>query len=224
MIFAPSPNIDEREGKVEFLVMHYTGMPDAQSAIDLLRSPAAKVSAHYVVDEDGTTYCLVPEEKRAWHAGISYWRGRRMLNDASIGIEIVNPGHEWGYRAFPEAQMAAVEALSLGILSRHDIHPRNVVAHSDIAPNRKQDPGELFDWRRLAAAGIGCWNNQFLDSRDFWGDIAGIGYDVSLPPEDVIRAFQRHFLPEHLSGEADGPTVRRAAAIRALVDPSWARG
>lgn len=204
--------------------MHYTGMRDAQSAIDLLRSPAAKVSAHYVVDEDGTAYCLVPEEKRAWHAGISYWRGRRMLNDASIGIEIVNPGHEWGYRPFPEAQMAAVEALSLGILARHGIHPRNVVAHSDIAPNRKQDPGELFDWRRLAVAGIGCWSEQFRESRDFWGDLAEIGYDVSLAHADVIRAFQRHFLPEHLTGEADGPTMRRAAAVRALVDPSSARG
>ncbi len=224
MIFAPSPNIDEREGPVEFLVMHYTGMPDAQSAIDLLCSPAAKVSAHYVVDEDGTVYCLVPEEKRAWHAGISYWRGRRLLNDASIGIEIVNPGHEWGYRAFPDVQMAAVEALAAGIMRRHPIHPRDVVAHSDIAPNRKQDPGELFDWRRLAEAGIGCWNNLFSESKDFWGDLSAIGYDVSLAPADVIRAFQRHFLPEHLSGEEDGPTMRRAAAIRALVDPPWARG
>jgi len=224
MIFAPSPNIDEREGPVEFLVMHYTGMPDAQSAIDLLCSPASKVSAHYVVDEDGTVYCLVPEEKRAWHAGVSYWRGRKMLNDASIGIEIVNPGHEWGYRAFPEVQMAAVEALAAGIMRRHPIHPRDVVAHSDIAPNRKQDPGELFDWRRLAGSGIGCWNNLFSDSRDFWGDLAAIGYDVSLEPADVIRAFQRHFLPEHLSGVADGPTMRRAAGIRTVFDPSWERG
>ncbi len=218
MIFVPSPNIDEREGPVEFLVMHYTGMQDAASAIALLCSPAAKVSAHYVVDEDGTIYCLVPEQKRAWHAGISYWRGRRLLNDASIGIEIVNPGHEWGYRAFPEAQMAAVEALSLGILSRHAIPARNVVAHSDIAPNRKQDPGELFDWRRLAAAGIGLWTEGLGDSTDFWGDLAAIGYDVSLPPGDVIRAFQRRFLPQNLSGVEDEATARRAAAIRCLLE------
>lgn len=218
MILLPSPNIDERDGPVEFLIMHYTGMPDAQSAIDLLRSPAAKVSAHYVVDEDGTVYCLVPEEKRAWHAGISYWRGRRMLNDASIGIEIVNPGHEWGYRPFPEAQMAAVRALSLGILDRHKIPARNVVAHSDIAPNRKQDPGELFDWKGLAAAGIGLWTEEFRDSKDFWADLAAIGYDTSLAPEDVIRAFQRHFLPQNLSGMEDSATTRRAAAVRALVD------
>ena len=198
--------------------MHYTGMKDAQSAIDLLRSPAAKVSAHYVVDEDGTVYCLVPEQKRAWHAGISYWRGRRMLNDASIGIEIVNPGHEWGYRAFPEPQMAAVRELSLGILSRHAIPARNVVAHSDIAPNRKQDPGELFDWKGLAAAGIGLWTDEFCDSQDFWGDLAAIGYDVSLAPADVIRAFQRRFLPLSLSGVEDEATVGRAAAVRELLD------
>jgi N-acetylmuramoyl-L-alanine amidase len=218
IISAPSPNIDEREGKVEFLVMHYTGMPDAASAIALLCSPAAKVSAHYVVDEDGTVYCLVPEEMRAWHAGISYWRGRRMLNDASIGIEIVNPGHEWGYRAFPTAQMAAVRELALGILSRHAIPACNVVAHSDIAPNRKQDPGELFDWKGLAAAGIGPWTDEFRDAGDFWGDIAAIGYDVSLPQGDVIRAFQRRFLPDNLSGVEDDLTARRAAAVRAVVD------
>ena len=218
MIFLPSPNVDEREGPVSFLVLHYTGMPDAQSAIDLLRSPVAKVSSHYVVDENGTVYCLVPEEKRAWHAGISYWRGTRMLNDASIGIEIVNPGHEWGYRAFPDAQMQAVRELCLGILARHDIPPRNVVAHSDIAPNRKQDPGELFDWQGLAAAGIGVWTEEFRESKDFWADLAAIGYDTGLPARDVILAFQRHFLPQNLSGIEDSSTVRRAAAIRALVD------
>ncbi len=220
MILLPSPNIDEREGPVEFLIMHYTGMPDAKSAIDLLRSSAAKVSAHYVVDEDGTVYCLVPEDKRAWHAGISYWRSRKMLNDASIGIEIVNPGHEWGYRPFPAAQMAAVRDLSLGILRRHPIPARNVVAHSDIAPNRKQDPGELFDWKTLAAAGIGLWTDDFHDSKDLWADLAAIGYDTTLPPEDVIRAFQRHFLPQNLSGTEDSATIRRAAAVRALVDPA----
>lgn len=218
MIFAPSPNMDARDGPVSVLVMHYTGMPSAQAAIDLLRAPASKVSAHYVVDEDGTVHCLVPEEKRAWHAGISYWRGRRMLNDASIGIEVVNPGHEWGYRAFPEVQMAAVRDLALGILARHEIPARNVVAHSDIAPNRKQDPGELFGWKALAAAGVGVWTEDFCESRDFCADLAAIGYDTSLPEADVIRAFQRHFLPQNLSGVADQPTVRRAAAVAALVD------
>ncbi|MBB5371926.1 N-acetylmuramoyl-L-alanine amidase [Acidocella aromatica] len=218
MILLPSPNVDERDAAVEFLVLHYTGMPTAQSAIDLLRSPEAKVSSHYVVDEDGTVYCLVPEEKRAWHAGISYWRGQRLLNGASVGIEIVNPGHEWGYRLFPDAQMDAVLELCLGILSRHPIPARNVVAHSDIAPNRKQDPGELFDWKRLAEAGIGMWTDEFGVPGDLPADLAAIGYDVSLPERDVITAFQRHFLPQNLSGVADAPTSARAAALRALVD------
>lgn len=218
MIRLLSPNFDAREGRVEFLVLHYTGMKTAQSAIDLLCSPVAKVSSHYVVDEDGTVYCLVEEENRAWHAGISYWRGTRMLNDASIGIEIVNPGHEWGYRPFPPAQMAAVAELSGGILARHGISARNVVAHSDIAPNRKQDPGELFDWKGLAAQGIGVWADDFCPAGDFFADLAAIGYDTSLPGRDVVLAFQRHFLPENLSGVADAPTVGRAAALRALVD------
>jgi N-acetylmuramoyl-L-alanine amidase len=222
MILLPSPNVDERDAEVDVLVLHYTGMPTAQSAIDLLCSPVAKVSSHYVVDEDGTVYCLVPEEKRAWHAGISCWRGQRMLNGASVGIEIVNPGHEWGYRPFPAAQMAAVRELCLGILSRHPIPPRNVVAHSDIAPNRKQDPGELFDWKGLAEAGIGVWTDEFVAPGNFRADLAVIGYDVSLPERDVTLAFQRHFLPQNLSGIADAPTAARAAALRALVDPGSA--
>lgn len=218
VIFEPSPNYDERQGAVSFLVMHYTGMPTARSAIDLLKSPSAKVSAHYVVDEDGAVYSLVPEVKRAWHAGISCWRGRRMLNDASIGIEIVNPGHEWGYRPFPPEQMRAVLELSLGIVSRHGIEARNVLAHSDIAPNRKQDPGELFDWPWLAANGVGVWTEEFGPPEDLMVDLAAIGYDTGLPEKDVILAFQRHFLPNHLSGLADKPTAGRAAALRRLVD------
>jgi N-acetylmuramoyl-L-alanine amidase len=218
MITLPSPNWDERDAAVEFLVLHYTGMPDAQAAIALLRAPEAKVSAHYVVDEDGTIYALVPEDKRAWHAGISSWRGRRALNGASVGVEIVNPGHEWGYRPFPAAQMEAVRALCLGILTRHPIPARHVLAHSDIAPNRKQDPGELFDWKGLAEAGIGLWTDEFAAPGELGADLAAIGYDVSLPERDVITAFQRHFLPRHLSGVADAATAARAAALRALID------
>ncbi|MGE4482323.1 N-acetylmuramoyl-L-alanine amidase [Acidocella sp.] len=218
MIWEPSPNADERDGPVSMLVMHYTGMPTARSAIDLLTSPRSKVSAHYVVDEDGAVYRLVAETRRAWHAGLSCWRGRRMLNDASVGIEIVNPGHEWGYRPFPPAQMRAVLELSQGILARHGIEARNVVAHSDIAPNRKQDPGELFDWPWLAAHGVGIWTEGFGPPGDLRADLAAIGYDMELAEKDVILAFQRHFLPTHLSGLADAPTVRRAAALRGLVD------
>ena len=218
MIFEPSPNADEREGGISTLVMHYTGMPTARSAIDLLKSSQAKVSAHYVVDEDGTIYNLVPEAKRAWHAGVSYWRGRRMLNDASIGIEIVNPGHEWGYRPFPAVQMQAVRLLSEGIILRHGIQPRDIVAHSDIAPNRKQDPGELFDWSWLAAYGVGVWTEDFEEPGDLKVDLGVIGYDLELPERDVILAFQRHFLPCHLSGLADDATRARAAAVRRMVD------
>jgi len=151
----PSPNQDDRPLPVDMLILHYTGMQSAQAAIDRLRDPAAKVSSHYVVDEDGAIYRLVAEEQRAYHAGISYWRGRTALNDCSIGIEIVNPGHEWGYRPFPDAQMQAVRSLCLEILARHAIPARNVVGHSDVAPNRKQDPGELFPWRWLAGQGVG---------------------------------------------------------------------
>lgn len=212
-----SANYDDRQEPVSLLVMHYTGMPTGRAAIDLLKSPQAKVSAHYVVDEDGSIYRLVPEGKRAWHAGVSFWRGHSMLNDASIGIEIVNPGHAWGYRPFPQAQMQAVLALSQGIISRHTIEPRNVVAHSDIAPNRKQDPGEFFPWPRFAAHGVGVWTDEFAPSSDWRADLAAIGYDMTLPEHDVLLAFQRHFLPQNLTGEVDVPTQERAASLRRLV-------
>src|SRR5579863_3345950 len=142
---------------VDVLVLHYTGMRSAQEAIDRLRDPAARVSSHYVVDEDGAILRLVPEERRAFHAGVSHWRGNAELNGCSIGIEIVNPGHEWGYRDFPVLQLAAVCDLCLAILSRHRIPARNVVAHSDVAPDRKEDPGEKFDWAGLARNGVGLW-------------------------------------------------------------------
>ena len=155
----PSPNQDDRPDgmPVDTLILHYTGMQTAQAAIDRLRDPDAHVSSHYVVDEDGTVLRLVPEARRAFHAGVSYWRGNAALNGRSIGIEIVNPGHEWGYRDFPALQMAAVCDLCLEILSRHPIPPRNIVAHSDVAPDRKEDPGEKFDWEGLARNGVGLW-------------------------------------------------------------------
>jgi N-acetylmuramoyl-L-alanine amidase len=263
LIFAPSPNFDVRPGPVDVLVLHYTGMQSAGAALERLCDPVAKVSSHYLVDEDGTAYRLVEEQNRAWHAGVSSWRGVARLNDASIGIEIVNPGHEFGYRAFPEAQMAAVLELCRGIIGRHKIPARNVVAHSDIAPDRKQDPGELFPWRWLAGEGVGLWTDEFStgdprgyfksrsgesDGGDFrapersvleyvstgaqkivprrpperflkqplMDDLAAIGYDVAV--KDVVTAFQRHFLPDNLSGEADARTTGRAASVRALVD------
>ena len=225
----PSPNADERPGgaaSVDMLVLHYTGMQTAQDAIDRLRDPDARVSSHYVVDEDGRVLRLVPEHLRAFHAGISYWRGRRVLNDPSIGIEIVNPGHEWGYRPFPPAQMEAVRTLCLGILSRHAIPARNVVGHSDIAPNRKQDPGELFDWRWLAASGIGIWPDSDAGpgtapspnpAAGLHRTLATIGYDPEMDSKTLITAFQRHWLPDHVHGEADAATLARAQSLERML-------
>ncbi len=219
MIFAASPNFDDRPAgaAIDHLVLHYTGMKSAGEALARLCDPAAKVSSHYVVDEDGTVYRLVEEVNRAWHAGVSFWRGVRALNDRSIGIEIVNPGHEWGYRAFPGVQIEAVLALCQGILSRHPISPRNVVGHSDIAPDRKQDPGEKFPWASLAGWGVGVWTDGLADGGDLAADLAAIGYDTGLPAAMVRTAFQRHFLPDHIHDGANDITARRAAALRNLL-------
>jgi len=215
----PSPNADTRPCPIDTLVLHYTGMQSAQAAIDRLRDPEARVSSHYVVDEDGSIIRLVPEELRAWHAGISYWRGRRVLNDGSIGIEIVNPGHAWGYRPFPAAQIEAVMMLCQGILGRHAIPPGNVVAHSDIAPDRKEDPGELFPWAKLARHGIGLWadcdgGDTAPAGRDLGPKLAALGYDVAAMPLDVIlRAFQRHWRQEAVTGLADAGSAARLDAL-----------
>jgi N-acetylmuramoyl-L-alanine amidase len=216
VIAAPSPNFDARPGPVNALVFHYTGMTGATAALERLTDPAAKVSSHYLIDEDGTVYALVPEARRAWHAGVSFWRGIESLNDGSIGIEIVNPGHEWGYRPYPPVQMQALLELSEDILARHDIPARNIVGHSDIAPNRKQDPGELFDWKALAGEGIGLWTDESGEEGNLKEDLAAIGYDVRLPAADILLAFQRRFLPRNLTGRPDEATARRAGAIRAL--------
>jgi N-acetylmuramoyl-L-alanine amidase len=216
----PSPNVDERPGGVDMLILHYTGMQSARAAIDRLRDPVARVSSHYVVDEDGSIVRLVPEHVRAWHAGVSYWRGRRVLNDVSVGIEIVNPGHEWGYRPFPDAQIASVRALCLEILGRHPIPPHHVVGHSDVAPDRKQDPGELFPWRDLARDGIGIWPDGDGDGDDETGDVsealASIGYEVppgSAIPAHGVTAFQRHWYQGQVTGVADRRCVSRAIAV-----------
>jgi N-acetylmuramoyl-L-alanine amidase len=171
-----------------------------------------------VVDEDGTVYCLVDEDKRAWHAGVSYWRGVRGLNDRSVGIEIVNPGHDWGYRDFPAKQMAAVLELCTGILNRHSVPQRNVVGHSDVAPDRKQDPGELFPWAWLAANGVGLWTDEIAATGDIGEDLAAIGYDMGFALPVVLTAFQRHFLPDRVTGEADAMTCGRANAVRRLTE------
>ena len=221
VIDLPSPNFDERPGgpaDIDMLILHYTGMQTGQAALDRLRDPGAKVSSHYVVEEDGRIFRLVPEPLRAFHAGVSFWRGRHTLNGVCIGIEIVNPGHEWGYRPFPTVQMAAVKNLCLDILGRHAIPPRNVVGHSDVAPNRKQDPGELFDWQSLAHAGIGAWPED--DGRMHAPNeeaaraaLDAIGYDATMPLEILLLAFQRHFLPHTLSARLDEATMGRLLTV-----------
>ncbi|HQT68516.1 MAG TPA: N-acetylmuramoyl-L-alanine amidase [Acetobacteraceae bacterium] len=213
-----SPNCDARQaGLIDHLVLHYTGMTSAEAAIARLCDAASNVSAHYVIDEDGAVHCLVDERMRAWHAGVSYWRGVRALNDRSIGIEIVNPGHEFGYRPFPPVQMQAVLEVCQGILARHAIPARNIVAHSDIAPDRKQDPGELFPWAWLAAQRVGLWSDALGVAGDVRDDLGAIGYDVTLPMPLVIAAFQRRFAPHRVDGVEDERTAARARAVAALL-------
>jgi N-acetylmuramoyl-L-alanine amidase len=228
-IARPSPNADARpEGcPIDALILHYTGMPSAQAALERLCDPASRVSAHYLVDEDGTVVALVPEERRAWHAGVSAWQGRGRLNDCSIGIELVNPGHEWGYRPFPEAQYAACIELCRAILARWSIPARRVLAHSDVAPDRKQDPGELFDWARLGAAGIGLWPEDGRGRTRPVGtlqvELAGFGYAVphhgklDEMTRQAIAAFQRHFHPARVDGAPDRGTLARLDGLLALL-------
>lgn len=222
----PSPNFNARpEGQAaEMLVLHYTGMPDARGALAILTDGARekRVSAHYTLDEDGTAYAHVPEEMRAWHAGLSWWRGRDDVNARSIGIEIVNPGHEWGYRAFPKRQIDALIALCRGILARHPIAARDVVGHSDVAPGRKTDPGEKFPWARLARNGIGLFPRAGggpVAEADTGAALRAIGYglppEVETPLETVIAAFQRRFRPARIDGVADDETRRALAAVSA---------
>jgi N-acetylmuramoyl-L-alanine amidase len=216
----PSPNHGPRSGAVSMLVLHYTGMKSAAEALERLCDPAAAVSAHYLIDEDGTVWCLVPEDRRAWHAGVSSWRGVSDVNDASIGIELVNPGHEFGYRPFPEAQIAALETLCRASLARHPIPPRNVVGHSDVAPLRKDDPGEFFPWARLARAGIGLWPEPPLPPAPARAALprllAAIGYAVPDELARVVTAFQRRYRPARCDGAADDETRRLVAAVARL--------
>lgn len=215
----PSPNHDARpDGATpDMLVLHYTGMPTGAVALDRLRDPNARVSAHYLVEEDGRILRLVPEDRRAWHAGVSSWRGRGDVNGRSIGVEIVNPGHEFGYRPFPDAQMAAVVALCRDIVDRHDIPPGNVVAHADIAPTRKEDPGELFDWPRLADAGVGLWpqadaRGPTPSNAEAMAALGAIGYDLGDARAAVV-AFQRRYRPARFDGILDDESARLAVSV-----------
>ena len=218
----PSPNHGPRPdgAVVDMLVLHYTGMPSAGAALDWLCNADAEVSAHYLIDEDGTTTAMVPEDRRAWHAGAGSWRGATDVNDRSVGIELVNPGHDFGYRAFPDPQIAALIELCQGILARHPIPARNVVGHSDVAPARKIDPGELFPWPWLAAEGIGLWPDADAGASDvdIADGLAAYGYDIDgVPLATVVGAFQRHFRPARIDGAADAETTARLAALLAKI-------
>ncbi|KQN90502.1 N-acetylmuramoyl-L-alanine amidase [Sphingomonas sp. Leaf231] len=205
---APSPNFNERVLPISMIVLHYTGMRTAAEALDRLRDPAAEVSCHYFVDEDGTVTRLVPDERRAWHAGRAHWRGITDVNSASIGVEIVNPGHEFGYRDFPEAQVEAVIRLVAHLKDKYEITRGNVVGHSDIAPRRKRDPGELFPWHRLSRLRLALPRPTRNLVDPMWGEAAfclaleRFGYDVG-DRMAAIMAFQRRFRPEMIDGEMD---------------------
>jgi len=226
---APSPNFDERRAPPDILVLHYTGMRTGEEALARLRDPAAEVSAHYLVEEDGRIFSLVPEARRAWHAGRGVWQGETDINAASIGIEIVNPGHEFGYRAFPDVQVQAVIDLTSDIRSRWSIPDARIIGHSDLAPERKEDPGELFPWKRLAQAGHGLWFEPAAERIAALGGFLqvgdeGIGVVVlrsglhrlgyGLQPggtfdeetATTVRAFQRHWRASRVDGVADGET------------------
>lgn len=218
-----SPNHDERPaGKpVDMLVLHYTGMKTGAEALARLCDPEARVSAHYTIDRDGRVYRHVDEDRRAWHAGISYWAGETNVNARSIGIELVNPGHEFGYEPFAEAQIGALLDLADGIIARHRIPAARVVGHSDVAPARKTDPGELFPWKQLADFGIGLWPERSSKALRLPVETAlrEIGYgvppDVDWPLETVVAAFQRRYVPDAITGTADPETQRRIAAVHA---------
>jgi len=231
----PSPNHEPRLlGRTpDMLILHYTGMESAEAALDWLTRDESKVSCHYLVDEEGRIAQIVAESERAWHAGQSLWAGETDLNSCSIGIEIHNPGHDFDYADFPEPQMLAVEALCLDILSRHAIPPDRVLAHSDIAPGRKRDPGEKFDWERLARAGIGLWvgpasvgGDAGLGPGDEGTSVTALqqsllefGYGVEVTSTygtglgKVVEAFQRHFRPARIDGRADLSTCDTLARL-----------
>jgi len=222
-----SPNHDARSERIDMLILHYTGMISAEAALDRLCDPAARVSAHYVIEEQGVVWQLVDEERCAWHGGVSRWRGTPQVNGRSIGVELVNPGHEFGYRPFPAAQIGALVELCGGILARHPIPARHVLGHADVAPARKEDPGELFPWQRLAAVGIGLWPSPAPDAATDWPavarDLAAVGYDVGsgMPGDPAIRlaliAFQRHWRQRLCDGEPDRDSAAQLAGLRALI-------
>jgi len=228
----PSPNFDSRGGAaVRMVVLHYTGMPETEAALARLCDPQARVSAHYLIDEQGRLFALVPERHRAWHAGVSAWRRWRDVNAVSIGIELANPGHDWGYRPFPAPQIEALVALLREIRSRHPVAVADVVGHSDVAPARKRDPGELFPWRLLARRGSALWPGCVrparvdpLRAREL---LRRIGYVPELAGSGVaacLRAFQRRFRPGRVDGVLDPETMGLLDAVVAAQESAVGPG
>lgn len=229
-----SPNFNERDLNIplKYIVLHYTGMKTATEALARLCDPEAKVSAHYVVDTDGRITQLVDESRRAWHAGESFWRGITDMNSASIGVEIVNPGHEFGYTPFPPAQIEAVYDLTRFIIKRRKMQPLWApVGHAEIAPQRKQDPGELFPWKQLAAGGLGFWptptsdDEKILPVHEAQKLLRHIGFECSAngvhnqATREVVKAFQRRYRPERVNGELDKKTCAMLKALAQAVTP-----
>jgi len=231
-IAAPSPNFDARVSPPDMIVLHYTGMTTGDAALARLTDPASKVSAHYLIEEDGRLFALVPEARRAWHAGISSWQGARDINGLSVGVELVNPGHEFGYRPFGQRQIAALAELLGEIRSRWTVPDARILGHADVAPARKLDPGELFPWRVLAEAGHGLWvepgsghgpdlaeGDHGLGVAALQAGLVRLGFDCpasgSFDAETatVVRAFQRHWVQSRFDGIADGETRARLMAL-----------
>jgi N-acetylmuramoyl-L-alanine amidase len=223
----PSPNWDARDERISMVVLHDTDMPSAEGAIARLCDPAAKVSAHYVITEKGEVVRLVDETNRAWHAGRSFWRGKSNVNGCSIGIELQNPGHTCGYRPFPEEQIEALVPLLHRIVKDYDIPRANVVGHSDVAPQRKLDPGELFPWERLAKYRLALPRPKKIEVGDpfdndgaFYLALERFGYDIS-DGNWAVEAFQRRWRPEKIDGEIDGQI--RAILFQLLLDRDQGR-
>jgi N-acetylmuramoyl-L-alanine amidase len=226
LIDRPSPNYDERDKSVslDYVVLHYTGMPTCDEALKRLCDPAVKVSAHYVINEQGGTYKLVDETKRAWHAGKSFWKGVTDLNSASIGIELVNPGHEHGYVPFPAVQIRALLGLLADIAKRQKLKlSTGLLGHSDIAPARKTDPGELFPWKELAQKGFGLWpevtdkGHAELGKGEDQKLLQTIGYDISALPS-AWMAFQRRYDPDNLTGKPAKETMAKLRTLARMID------
>ncbi|MEE1877445.1 N-acetylmuramoyl-L-alanine amidase [Altererythrobacter litoralis] len=216
-----SPNFNDRALPISMVVLHYTEMKPVETALDRLCDPEAQVSAHYLISEEGEVTRLVPEEKRAWHAGASFWRGHKDVNSASIGIELDHPGHALGYRPFAEEQIDALIPLLHRIQRQYDIPRANVLGHSDVAPARKTDPGELFPWDRLAEYGL-CLPRPRIELGDpfdndgaFYLALERFGYDIT-DGHKAVEAFQRRWRPERIDGEIDGQL--RAILFQLLLD------